>query len=640
MVAPPEEEDIVRFALPGGEPISACKAALANRASFFASLADEIGPTTHGDAELQHLMSSLSPGARRALPLLINALGSRLPEKRSSLLEDELLTEKMLLHTFSVAHLLGASEVLEAARRWAAEKDSRRLAGAIAAVDADVDAAVLRTAAEYSLDRLCALRLIHAAAEADAKEAAQVLLTVGDVENQGQGATGGAIEQVDILDHQGRTPLHICAIRDSPGVASVLIQASANIDALCDPIQDGEESDGHDDMDVSMGTDNATKDKNPLNAQCVRTPLHLASYHDNADMVQLLLDAKANVASCVKNCSSALTPLHECASADASRAARILAPLAAAAADASSAKLSSVLEGMMPIDSANGQSPDGGEPDAVDADKVEGPQWACFLDPLQAKVGHHGSTPLHVAAENDAPGVVAALLQARADPSVDDDQGDTPVHCAMLYGSPCALETLLAMGAPASSENKTGELPLHIMAEFSPGADEEISPALERRHHARSMRAQGQLVENLRVSGLLSAAVAHRASGDVGNTPLHSVARWDHLGAQNAVQLLVRVRADLEVKNEEGRTALSIALRRHGKSGKVAKLLRQLGAQEQKEEDEAQKEDIVAALGGRVLPLIPQDASQQDAKPQNEDIAAALGGCLLPLAPQDPSQQE
>lgn len=54
----------------------------------------------------------------------------------------------------------------------------------------------------------------------------------------------------------------------------------------------------------------------------------------------------------------------------------------------------------------------------------------------QAKLGHHGSSPLHLAAESDSPGVVRALLRCNADPQLGDDQGDTALHCAVLYGSP------------------------------------------------------------------------------------------------------------------------------------------------------------------------------------------------------------
>lgn len=55
---------------------------------------------------------------------------------------------------------------------------------------------------------------------------------------------------------------------------------------------------------------------------------------------------------------------------------------------------------------------------------------------LKAKLGHHGSSPLHLAAESDSGGVCAALLACAADPQLGDDQGDTALHCAVLYGSP------------------------------------------------------------------------------------------------------------------------------------------------------------------------------------------------------------
>eukprot|EP00438_Fugacium_kawagutii_P002084 Skav203257 [mRNA] locus=scaffold1000:51033:72579:+ [translate_table: standard] len=89
------------------------------------------------------------------------------------------------------------------------------------------------------------------------------------------------------------------------------------------------------------------------------------------------------------------------------------------------------------------------------------------------------------------------------------------------------------------------------------GDDCELPPHLERRHFARSMRAQEVLLEALSNRGLLPAALGHKASGDMQNTPLHAVVRNDHMGAQHAVQLLAKARADLEAQNEEGRTPLS-----------------------------------------------------------------------------------
>jgi len=584
MVAVPED-DVVRFNLPSGQTILAGKAALAHQAAFFAPLVDESGPASYGDAELQHLMAALSPGAQKALPLLIDALGSQKSQEWSSSLEKALFSDDMLLHTFAAAHLLGATQVMDAARQWASANGGQRLVGAVAAVDAKADAGVLRTAAEYGLDRLCSLRLLHAAAEADARAAAEVLVSAGD----GQEAPG-AESPWECRDAKGHTPLQVCAIRDSSGVASVLLQASADVDALCDPLEEDEEGDA----DMTEGKTTGSR--------CVRTALHLAAYNDSAEVLQVLLDAKANVATCVKDCPGALTPLHECASSDSAAAARILASLAAAAADASSDELSKILGSMMDAEPA--EQGEKGEEDMGTASCASNVQWARFLDPLQAKVGHNGSTPLHTAAENDAAGVVAALLEAKADPSLGDDQGDTPVHCAMLYGSPRALEALLAMGAQPSLENGSGELPLHLMAEFGTGGDDgELPPALEKRHFARSLRAQDHLVESLRARGLLSAALSHRACNDFGNTPLHSTARWDHVGAQHAVELLVSAKADLELQNEEGKTALSISLRRYGQSGKVAALLRKFGAQESLASQE--QVDFAGALGGYVRPLAP-----------------------------------
>ena len=149
--------DVVRFHLPEGSTLELSKAQLA-QAAFFAPLVDEAGTIDYGSSELQCLMSPLCPAARQVVPRLLRWLGSGE--------DDEIFSEKFLLHSFAVAHLLGASEVMEAARRRAACHEGRPLVGAIASMDVKEDRESLRTAAEYGLDRYSPMALVHAAAEA------------------------------------------------------------------------------------------------------------------------------------------------------------------------------------------------------------------------------------------------------------------------------------------------------------------------------------------------------------------------------------------------------------------------------------------------------------------------------------------
>lgn len=486
----------------------------------------------------------------------------------------------MLVHSFAVAHFLGSADIMEAARHWASVESGRRLVGAVAALDAEADAASLRTAAEYGLDKDAPMKLLHAAAEADAAEAAKVLVLLGDSKDGEH--SGSAGDAVDVLDRHGRTPLHICAIRDSAGVAKVLLEYSASLDALCDPPEADSTADPELQADNSMSGDRPSG---------LRTALHLAAYHDSVEVLQLLLDAKANIACCAKGVPGAVTPLHECAAADAARAARILARRAVAIREAELDK---------PCHQAGDDAGKDPGPEAMqDPDAQEEVQWCYFRDPLHAKVDPHGSTPLHLAAENNAAGVVSALLAARADPAM----GDSAVHCAVLYGSPKALGALLASGVSPALENQSGELPLHLIAEFGPGGDDaELPPPLEKRHFARSVQAMDLLLTTLSSHGALTSALAHRAQGDLQNSALHAVARWDHLGAQEAVRRLAAARADLDAKNGEDRTPLAVAMRRYGAQGKVATMLRDLGATPPAADASA---DFARALGGCVRPLFP-----------------------------------
>ncbi|CAK9060528.1 unnamed protein product [Durusdinium trenchii] len=574
--------DVVRFHL--GSCIEASRTSLAQQAQFFAVLADEPGPIDYGEAELESLLKVLSPKGRRSLPLLLEWLGH--PGGKSSL-EPELFSEELLFHSFAAAHLLGASQLLDAARY--AAQEGRRLLNALVRLELPADVGSLRTAHCYGLDRFCGdLPLAHCAAEADLGDVLKLMLMEGE-----EGEEMRRADTLELLDSKHHTALHVCAMRDSAQAAKVLLEHSASLTALCDP-PDLEEEEG-----TAKGGRRAG----------VRTALHLAAYHDSVEVLQLLLDAKADVASCVKGVTGALTPLHECATSDAQRCAQLLAVRASEAAMKATEELEKALVDGMEVDQEADHPRE--ELEAAEADAIH---WCRFLDPLQAKVGHHGSTPLHLAAESDAPGVVATLLEAKAEPQLGDDQGDTALHCAMLYGSPRALEALLERGASPYVENGSQELPLHLMAEFGPGDDDPLPPALSSRHFAKTFRAQTRLLEALAQRQQLAAALAHRAEGDLRNTPLHSVARHCHPGALHAVELLVNARADMEATNEEGKTPLAISLRRFGATSPVVALLRRLGARAPDADAPSSGAAALAgALGGDVRPLAPAGSMEVDA---------------------------
>ena len=218
--------DVVRFHLPEGSTLELSKAQLSQQAAFFAPLVDEAGAIDYGSSELQCLMSPLCPAARQVVPRLLRWFGSGDED-------DEIFSERFLLHSFAVAHLLGASEVMEAARRRAACHEGRALVGAIASMDVKEDRESLRTAAEYGLDRYSPMGLVHAAAEADVAEVVRILVSLEDGEQPKEPSSVDST--VDVLDAKGRTALHVCAIRDSANVAKVLLEFSASLTALCDP---------------------------------------------------------------------------------------------------------------------------------------------------------------------------------------------------------------------------------------------------------------------------------------------------------------------------------------------------------------------------------------------------------------------
>mmetsp|Transcript_54509 Transcript_54509/g.127372 ORF Transcript_54509/g.127372 Transcript_54509/m.127372 type:complete len:776 (-) Transcript_54509:69-2396(-) len=152
----------------------------------------------------------------------------------------------------------------------------------------------------------------------------------------------------------------------------------------------------------------------------------------------------------------------------------------------------------------------------------------------RADVNHAGAvsgkTPLMMAAAGGNADLVGLLLSNRADPWARDKDGYDPLTVACGGGFVDVVEMLLNVGASVNKPFDDGRYPIHLAA----------------------MWGRPKMIKFLADKG----AEVNVVWEDYGDTPLMSAVEW---GYNEAIRVLVSLKADLHKKNLEGNTALAVA---------------------------------------------------------------------------------
>ncbi|MBX7223392.1 MAG: ankyrin repeat domain-containing protein [Blastocatellia bacterium] len=190
---------------------------------------------------------------------------------------------------------------------------------------------------------------------------------------------------------------------------------------------------------------------------------------------------------------------------------------------------------------------------------------------------------LEAAKKGDLP-LVQLLLENGADIKSTDSLGQTALHLATPLGRLELVKLLLDKGADANAKTKSGWTVLLGIAEMGP-SPELVQLLLDRGANVNEVGPQGctALLQNLRsgrqtipVLKLLLDKGANINAADIGGTTaLHRAAF--HQGAEAVVQFLLDRNADPNLKNNDGKTALQIALSRG--NNQSAEFLKAKGAQ-------------------------------------------------------------
>lgn len=180
--------------------------------------------------------------------------------------------------------------------------------------------------------------------------------------------------------------------------------------------------------------------------------------------------------------------------------------------------------------------------------------------------------PLMYAASFDSVDIIKLLLDFGADINHSGPMGETALMLASVYGKPKIVHFLLQAGADISIKDKTGATAL-VRASSLDGQKflQELSTG------KNSFSAEEALENQLKVLNLLIEAGAEINTTTLGD-PVPLLTSISSPGQAKLTELLIKAGANINIKNQDGRTPLSIA--RENKDTETMDLLIKAGAKQ------------------------------------------------------------